>query len=198
VTVNNSKHAQQLIGFNQEERPKGDFYPSPPSAVQSLLDNEKFGRFVWEPACGNGVVSEVLKTNGYKVFSSDVYDWGYGEQRDFNFLNDTMSIFPHAIITNPPFNIPKNASHDFAVKALEYTKGQDGKVAFLQRLQWLEGKKRQHLFTKYPFKKLLVFSGRIPRMHRFDFEGVPSSSMMAFGWFIWDWKHEGPPTIEWI
>lgn len=197
MAINNAKHAQQFIGYNTEDRPKGDFYPSPPIAVEALLERVDFDpRLALEPACGKGDISEVLLKNGFTVVSSDLYDWGYG-QPNVDFLSLAKIDQPLHIITNPPFNVPKDASMNFALKALELTKPHQTKVAFLQRLQWLEGKKRKKLFIEYPFAKLLVFSGRLPRMHRFDHTGKESSSMMAFGWFMWDWKHSGPPTIEW-
>ena len=38
---------------------------------------EDFFPFVWECACGGGHLSEVLKTRGYDVKSSDIIDRGY-------------------------------------------------------------------------------------------------------------------------
>lgn len=194
-SISDVKQAQRFIGFNTDERPKGDFYPSPPVAVHALFDRETFGPHVWEPACGKGDIAGIAIQRGYAVTATDLYDWGYGIPGE-NFLELNMDV--DAVITNPPFNVPKGISHDFAVHALKQTKAKAGKVAFLQRLQWLESKARKHLFTDEPFSKLIVFSSRLPRMHRYDFTGDGNSSMMAFGWYIWDWKHEGPPTIEWI
>lgn len=73
-----------------------------------------------------------------------------------------------------------------------------GKVAILNRLQWLEGQKRRKLFENTPLSRVLVFSGRIPRMHRFGYTGKTTTSLLAFAWYIWDWTHRGSPTIEWI
>jgi hypothetical protein len=55
-----------------------DHYPTPPSVVEALLQKERFGETVWEPACGTGAMSEVLKKAGYDVRSSDLIDRGYG------------------------------------------------------------------------------------------------------------------------
>ena len=58
------------------------------------------------------------------------------------------------------------------------------------------------MFSKYPLKKVLVFSSRIPVNKKYiiplldkKFKG---NSLMAFAWFIWDKGYKGKPYIEWI
>ena len=73
--------AQRMAGVDvQNRREKDDFYPTPTFATQSLLDREKFIGNVWECACGTGKMSEVIKSNGYDVISSDLVNRGYGVQ----------------------------------------------------------------------------------------------------------------------
>lgn len=50
-----------FIGGNQGNRADFDFYPTPPYAVKELLKRENFNGNIWECACGDGAVSEVLK-----------------------------------------------------------------------------------------------------------------------------------------
>jgi len=193
MSIENTLQAQKYMGFHPgAPRPKGDFYASPPVAVEKLLEREKFGTLTMEPCCGSGVVSKVLEAHGYSVISRDLYDWGYGEpNRDF--LKDDITEVD-AVITNPPFK----ESLAFCEKALECTKARKGKVALLCRLQWLEGIRRKKLFESSPFKKTWVFSKRIPRMHRFGFEGEPGTTLLCFAWFVWDWTYQGEPTLGWI
>lgn len=192
MTIKDKKSAQQSVGFSGGERPLGDHYPTPPIAVEKLLKVETFGQTIWEPCCGNGAISTILEKQGYTVISTDLHDWGFGTPGK-DFLTEPLQDVD-AIVTNPPFNL----SYDFAVRALEATKAKKGKVVLLNRLAWLEGAKRQKLFESTPLKKVLVFSKRLPRMHRFDFTGEPGTSMLCFAWFCWDWTHEGPTTIQWI
>jgi len=192
MALKDYKSAQQSAGYTDGDRPLGDHYSTPRIAVEKLLLSETFGKYAWEPCCGNGAISKILEENGFTVKSTDLYDWGYGETGK-DFLTEPL-IDVETIITNPPFNI----SYDFAIRALEATKNKKGKVALLNRLSWLEGIKRKELFTKYPLSKVLVFSKRIPRMHRPDYTGKEGTSMLAFAWFIFDWSHVGPTTIEWI
>lgn len=190
----NTKDAHRTLGFAAGgTRPKGDFYATPKEATLGLLGNMEFGNLILGPACGNGAISKILQdTGGYTVISQDLYDWGYGVGGvDFT---DCPIVDVDAVITNPPFKY----SSEFAYKALSCTKSRLGKVALLNRVQWLEGIKRKKLFQETPLSKVLVFSRRIPRMHRFDHEGKTSTNMIAFAWFIFDWKHTGPPMLGWI
>lgn len=63
----------------KEARPASDFYPTPPHATKALLGVELFNGSIWEPACGKGHISEVLKEHGYEVTSTDLFDHGYGK-----------------------------------------------------------------------------------------------------------------------
>jgi len=56
-----------------------DFYPTPAWATFALIENEKFTGDIWESACGDGAMSEVLKNASSRVESSDLYDREYGE-----------------------------------------------------------------------------------------------------------------------
>lgn len=56
-----------------------DFFPTPAWATHALIDNEKFVGDIWECACGNGAMSDVLETRGNNVVSSDLFQRGYGE-----------------------------------------------------------------------------------------------------------------------
>ena len=56
-----------------------DFYPTPRWATAAFIDNEKFHGDVWECACGDGSMSDVILDAGNHVMSSDLYDRRYGE-----------------------------------------------------------------------------------------------------------------------
>ena len=45
------------------DREKNDFYPTPKKATQAILDVINIKGSIWEPACGDGAISEVLKEN---------------------------------------------------------------------------------------------------------------------------------------
>lgn len=176
------------VATDPENREKDDYYPTPPYAVAALLRCEKFTGPIWEPACGDGAISEVLKDHGYIVQSTDLVERGYGIPR-IDFLMEYRTQAPN-ILTNPPF---KNAT-DFAWKALELA---TEKVALLCRIQFLEGVGRRALFEAHPPKKVLVFSQRLT-MWRNGIETSDSGGTNCFAWYIWDKAHKGPTELGWI
>jgi len=196
MAIKNKSQAQKIAGYSTDERSPNDFYETPAIAVEKLLEVEQFGNNILEPCCGAGAISKILLSKGYNVISRDLYDYGFGET-GINFLFDE-TIQPlldvDAIITNPPYNL----SLEFMKQALRSTKKNRGKVAFLLRLAWLEGQERKQFFEANPISKVLVFSKRLPRMHKPGYTGKESTSMMAMAWFIFDWKYSGSPIIQWI
>jgi hypothetical protein len=182
-TVKKGKSSMERMGGSRNNDVDGDFYPTPDVATIALLEREKFSGEIWEPACGDGAMSKVIESYGYPVRSTDLFDRGYGEPGvDFLRCTDRCA----NIITNPPFKFANQFIHKALVKA-------DKKIALLLRLNYLESKTRKKFFTDrkfFPFKKVLVFSERVP------FNGP--GNMMAFAWFIWDSDYRGTPEIDWI
>jgi hypothetical protein len=166
-----------------------DAYYTPPEAVHALLWVERFDGPIWEPACGNGAISRVLLHAGHEVISTDLALTGYGTPCT-DFLMEWQARAPN-IVTNPPFKL----ANQFAAHATSLA---SGKVAFLLRLVWLEGKARRRLFERSPLARVWVFSGRLPRMHREDYDGKKTSSAMAFAWFVWERGWSGAPHLGWL
>lgn len=180
--------ALAYVGHNANgDREKDDFYPTPTNATQSLLDKQKFEGEIWECACGNGAMSEVMKDNGYQVFSSDLIDRGYGDT-GIDFLQSNKKV--DNIVTNPPFKL----ATEFTLKSFELARK---KVVMLSKISYLEGVKRRELiFNQNKLEKVLIFSRRVP----FKKESTQklAGGLMAFGWFIYDVNYNGKPTIDWI
>ena len=100
----NNKSAFSTIGasnHSKTERQEHDYYATEPKATEILLENEKFSPTIWECACGEGHISEVLKFHGYNVISTDLIYRGYGEEEPLDFLHETLDDFDGDIITNP-------------------------------------------------------------------------------------------------
>jgi hypothetical protein len=171
------------------DREKDDFYPTPPEATRALLALEKFGPQIWEPACGDGAISDVLWESGHAVISTDLMDRGYGESR-VDFLMERRLLAPE-IITNPPFKL----AEQFARHALDL--GAE-KLAMLLRLAWLEGTERQRLFESTPLARVHVASRRLSMARGGTDVGKGGGSMIAFAWFVWERSHEGAPNLGWF
>lgn len=181
------------------ERQQNDYYATEPKAVKLLLEKEQFCPYVWECACGEGHMSEVLKKYGYKVKSSDLYDRGYPGTEIIDFLTvkktDIDCDYSRDIITNPPYKYAK----EFVEKALELS--MDGtKVAMFLKLTFLEGQVRKKMFEKNPPKRVYVSSSRLQCAKNGDFEkcGKGVGSAIAYAWFVWEKGFNGEPIIRWI
>lgn len=181
---------------SEGEREQHDYYATEPKAVELLLEQERFSPYVWECACGEGHISEVLKAHGYKVKSSDLYDRGYEGTEIIDFLTvrkeDIDLDFSRDIITNPPYKHAK----EFVEKALEISMDST-KVAMLLKLTFLEGQGRKELFEKYKPKKIYVFRSRIDCWKNGIKPEKPQKAV-CYAWFVWEKGFKGDPVIKWI
>lgn len=178
----NSRSAHVMLGarnFAQNEREKNDYYATDPKAVELLLEQEEFSPKIWEPACGEGHMSEVLKAHGYDVISTDLIDRGYG-RGEVDFLQTKEDNVNVDIITNPPYKFAK----EFVEKALN-TVAPGRKVAMFLKIQFLEGKARRKLFDAHPPQTVYVSSGRLRCAMGGDFEKYANSNAICYAWFVW-------------
>lgn len=183
------KKALSIVGSSRinGDREKDDFYPTPGYVVEELLKRETFNGVIWEPACGEGDISEVLLKEGFEVRSSDLIDRNYGIVEDFfesNYKADN-------IITNPPYK--------YALEFVNESKKKSNyKIAMFLKTVFLESEKRKLMFEdkEFPLKKLYQFSKRVTLYKN----GVKmkNSGMISYAWFIWEKGYTGKPTIEWI
>lgn len=177
--------------YAQQDRQIDDFYATDPKVLELLLEQEKFSDNVWECACGQGHLSEVLVKHGYNVKSTDLVDRGYGQSGvDFLKCEDR---FDGDIITNPPYKY----ALDFVKKAYDLVT--DGhKVVMFLRIQFLEGKERREFFNNAPPCTVYVSSSRIQCAMNGDFETYNKSSALCYAWFIWEKGNKNPPIIKWF
>ena len=184
---------------SEGERQQEDYYATDPKALELLLELETFSPYVWEPACGEGHLSEVLKSHGYKVKSSDVINRGYSDTETLDFLKvnkqDIKQDFSRDIITNPPYRYAK----EFVEHALNISMD-NTKVAMFLKLTFLESKARKKLFEKYPPKIIYVSSSRLQCAKNGDFEkyGKGVGTAVAYAWFIWEKGFKGNTVVRWF
>lgn len=183
--VGSSAHAK-------EDRADYDFYATEPKATELLLEVEKFNNKVWECACGNGHISEVLFNNGYNVRSSDLIVREYPcEQYDFLGITN-QKLWDGDIITNPPYKL----STEFVYKAMNLLPN-GNKLAMFLPIQFLESKTRKELFKQFPPMKLYVSSSRLICAKNGEFEKY-NSAVKCYAWYIWQQGYSGPTIIKWI
>lgn len=164
-----------------------DFYPTPPWATFALMDNEDFRGDIWECACGDGAMSQVIEETTRPSRSSDLYDRGFGEV-GVDFLKSSRKT--DNIITNPPYN----SAEAFVVNGIKLAKS---KFALLLRLAFLEGANRSKtIFTNSPPARVWVFSERIT----FYPTGVKvkGTGTTAYAWFVWDKDASSGTELRWF
>jgi len=169
--------SQRASGWVRKEN---DLYQTPAWVTQALLPHlPPITGKVWEPAFGGGWMSSVLRQAGHTVVETD-------KSQGDDFLDFKCAGEATAIVTNPPYNM----AQEFAEHALKLMEPCQGSIAFLLRVDFDSAKTRQHLFAGHPaWSKKLTLLKRI-----MWFEGEKSPSF-NHAWFLWDWKHSGPPTI---
>jgi hypothetical protein len=179
-----------------EEKDEYDFYATDPKALGLFLnkfneDGECLAECVWEPACGNGHLSEVLLSRGHSVMSTDVVEREYPcEIKDF--LADD-NYWQGDILTNPPYKYAK----EFVLKALESVDNGHKVIMFL-KCQFLEGQNRYNdLFSKYPPKYVYIYSGRQKTAKGGDLSRTKSPTQ-CYCWFVWQKGFKGETILRWI
>lgn len=177
-------------GHGNLPRVEDDFYPTPEVATRALLRNTYFTGPVWEPACGDGAITKVLRRAGFLVHSSDIVKRKGITLKQNDFL--TSSWTPpefNSIITNPPYSL----AIPFARVAIDH--GVD--VAFFLKSAILSGHKAwSQLFKEKP--PSLVLSLERPVPYRRD--GVWVRGSFGHVWVVW---RRNPTrfretTIRWV
>lgn len=169
--------SQRDSGYARKER---DLYETPEWVTAALVPHiADRSVSVWEPACGSGKMVAALEKHFVHVIGTDI-ETG----TDFFQQRHTDA---DAIITNPPYE----TATEFITRSLALTQHAAGLVAMLLRTDFDHAKGRQLLFGNCrQFAKKLVLTKRIRWI-----EGSTGQPSFNHAWFIWDWKHSGPPVL---
>jgi hypothetical protein len=178
-----------------EQRDSLDFFPTPPWATRTLVERvlphigADLAEVVWEPACGEGHMSDTLAEYAV-VIASDIELYRHG-QKVQDFLDTTMMV-PEVdwIITNPPFG---DRTLQFVLRALELARV--GVAMFVRSLWAVEGIKRyEQIFRDHPPTCRAFFMERVPLCKgRWDPDG---STATAYCWLVWVHAREPIPPFD--
>jgi len=176
-----------------EIRKAGDYFTQP-WVTEILCQYMKIkGKTIFEPACGDGRMSDVLSKMGNIVISNDLHNYGYPHQDyQFDFLRDSHPANDYdMIITNPPYDYIT----EFIQLAVGLTKRNSGCVMMLARHEF---DATHHALFDYPFRSKLV----LPRRPRWidGEEGKKAAPRFPYAWYCWDWKVDPAehPTVIWL
>ena len=172
-------------------REQHDYYATDPRAMEDLLKYETFCKHIWEPACGEGNLSEVLKQHGHEVYSTDLIDRGYADEI-MDFLQSDIK-WHGDIVTNPPFKY----TTEFVLKGLESLE-MGRKLALFLKVNYLSGKARyKEIYSKFPPYRVYVFTGQRACSKNNTPEGFKNRGM-DYCWMIWEKGMIGPTELKWI
>lgn len=162
-----------LANRSAEARSGTDFYETPKNVTVALLRYLKLpaDTRIYEPACGAGAISEVLKFYGYTVYSTDLHDTGYGTS-GIDFLK-VASTEADWIITNPPFSL----APEFIQKCISLGKP----FALLLKSQFWHAKSRFPLFYQQRPTAVLPLTWRPD----FLFGQKGGAPTMECVWTVW-------------
>lgn len=191
--MQNTSHA--VMSQRVEAKDSLDDFPTPPWATRGLLEHilptpQLKKMSCLEPACNRGFMSFVLEEYFREVRSSDIFDYGFGEQADF-----LGGVYPDKsfdwVITNPPF---RQAESFFFESQRVARMG----IALLTRTVFIESIGRyERLFSKFPPTSFAQFTERVPMVKgRID---KKASTATGYGWLVWNMRDSEEPTkLEWV
>jgi len=155
----------------KEERPESDYYGTPIPLTWELIKLNIFDKnyIVYEPASGEGAISNTLKLNGYEVIENDIRTTGV------NFL-ECKEYYPQ-IVTNPPFSL----FDEF----VESAKRCSDKFAFIAKTNFFGAYKRWENGIWDNLKNVYIFNRQIDYRYN-PFDTKLKCGNLITGWFIWD------------
>ena len=184
----NKKSVSTMLGisttWHPEERAAGDYYTTDPTAVEQFVNHyhNHIGDFtgiidkIWEPACGCGNISTILKSASYDVISTDLHDRGYGKS-GIDFLTAELPTDVTTIITNPPYAL----ADDFVKHAMDILPNY-GRYFALMNLSYLAGQKRfKEIYNNGYLHAIHVYTHRINCYKNNEKTG--HSSPINYAWF---------------
>jgi len=200
-----SKRDPSMVGTSGYERAALDFYPTPRSAFDGLiqaLGDDFPAMLAWEPFAGNGAIAtplteftrgvvstDITAYDGFEVFENAYIQWVLDQQdgkatiaqmpRRMADIEKLKGFRPDLIVSNPPYGKDAERAARHALKLMEPERGM---VAFLCRHEWDAARSRSDLFD-HP-----AFSAKITLRHRPRWiAGSKGAPRFPYAWFVWDW-----------
>jgi hypothetical protein len=201
ITGETINGARSVMGSRVEPDDSLDFFPTPPWSTRALMEivypkvcgfphaGFTSGLSVWEPACGEGHMSEVLKEYFGEVWATDIHQYA-ADVIVHDFIAEQTISIPDWIITNPPFG---DNTIPFILRAVELARVG---VAMFLRLQILETIERyEKIFKPHPPTLIAFFAERVNLCKgRWDPNGGTAT---AYCWLVW-MKDRAPMAPFWI
>jgi len=182
----------------KDNRNKNDYYPTPYSMTQQLIDNYVkpewgHGFTFFDPAIGQAkAIQKVFNENDFHCDGTDLI---YGDdflKKDPVFeLSNGSKLQYSFIVSNPPYSL----ADEFVERARETSK--HGFIMLL-RTNFLSGQKRFENGRFKNLKHVKIFT-RMPDLNsELRDDGKYKTAMIVYAWFIWEHNYKGSPMISWL
>ena len=196
--ASNLKDIYVGVKKDDENRNDNDLYPTPPLATFVLHKYIDLPKKIVEPCAGRGNISVELMRGGHDVKSFDLFDYD-PTLCDITSGVDVLSLPKvegyDGLVTNPPYH------KDLPRKIAEKGVAEYDLTALFVRLTYLEGKKRNKLFTKHPPSDIIFLSDRV-RFGTGLLEPINKKDqiggMIAYMWIVFRKEHIGPTNLKWV
>lgn len=168
-------------------------YVEPGWCSRRLLEVEKFGGSVYDPACGWGTILKEAKALGYGVTGSDIVNRRcHGLGNHFykrNFLTWHGRIYG-SVICNPPFDHVQ----EFCERALELRASKVAMICLVRRLN------AAHWLQELPLRRIWLLTPRpsMPPGSWIVAGNKPGGGTQDFCWLVFERGYSGPSTINWL
>jgi hypothetical protein len=175
--------------FSEYVRKERDDYPTPSWVTETVIPHLKALNVtsIWEPAAGEGGMAAAFARAGFSVTATDL-------SGGVNFLDEMARLHAgcDAIATNPPYGLQGKLAERFIERALDLTRSSQGAVAMLLKVDFDSGLTRRRFFADCrAWMTKLVLLRRIEWFKSAN-GNTPSDN---HAWYIWSWRHDGPPRL---
>jgi len=172
-----------------------DYYRTPAWCVEVLLEHESLLPNVYDPACGDGAILEVLQKAGHKVYGLDI-DPGSALAASQQ-LNTPIGVGdylhperPHPCRCDVVMNPPYRQAAEFVRVALSQAEPRS-RVCALLRLNFLgSSRKRLDLVGKGAELRRVIVLSRRP-----SFTGDGRTDACEYAWLVFEAGYQGPAEV---
>ena len=172
-----------------------DLYSTPKIALEAFYEQfpEVFDAYdtYYDPCNGLGDIAIFLRDLGKRVYTSDLVDYGLGDNtKDFLTVNKILKDID-CVIFNPPFTL----TEEFVDKALTLCDN----VLMFNRMTTIESNARANKLKckAWPLESMWQFGFRVSCTKGVDRE--PTANSVAYSWFHFDVKNYTDKTkLDWI
>lgn len=175
-------------------RAANEYYPTPPEATRALLSAESFSGSIWEPACGEGWISQVLIDAGLDVVSTDLHEYGFGTA-GIDFLK-TEEPLARNIVTNPPYG--SGLADRFVRKSLQHIEQTGGCAAMLLNIASLCHPSRHDSFVRRPPAVIYALDSCVCLPNGKTEQATAHTFRHRYCWAIWHAAKSSRTEMVWL